>query len=769
MNNLIQKITVNKSLTTIAFVNKTLIIILIASVFFSCKTWDKKQDIEKDSEIEAIIDKMSIEEKVGQMTQITLEAFAKPESLVSGKQFEFDTAKLREAIVDYHLGSILNTANNPKTKEQWYSIISQIQDYALNKTRLGIPVLYGIDAIHGANYTIGSTLFPQQINQGAARNTQLVEDIAAATAYETRASSIPWNFSPVLEVGRNPVWPRLWETFGEDTYLVQLLGKHMVKGYQGENPGESTKVAACAKHYVGYSVPLSGKDRTPAWIPEIFLREYFLPPFKSAIDQGILTVMVNSSEINGIPVHADYHILTEILRNELNFKGIAVTDWEDIIMLHKRHHIADTPKEAVRLAINAGIDMSMVPYDFSFYTYLVELVKEGAISEERINESVRRILYVKKQLGLFTTPINNPADYPDFASDKYKTLSKNAAIESITLLKNTNDILPLTKNTKVLVTGFTANSMRCLNGGWSYTWQGDKTDEFTKDKNTVLEAIQLKAGAQNVQYSEGCTFDSLLNVQDVLKKASQSEVIVLCLGENSYTEKPGDIDDLSLPDAQIELANQLAKTGKPVIVVLLEGRPRIIRKFADNMAGIVLAYLPGNEGGDAIADILFGDANPSGKLPYTYPRYTNALVTYDHKHGDHVIIEGNKQDFNPQFEFGFGLSYTTFQYDNLKIDKENFSDADSIVISVDVKNTGKKTGKEVVELYTSDLYASITPSVKRLRAFSKIELNPAETKTVKFTITASDLAFVNTTNEWITEKGEFVIRIGNLYKSIYYN
>jgi len=706
---------------------------------------------------------MSLEEKVGQMTQVTIDVISVGRKGALAEPHRVDEAKLRNAIVEHHVGSILNVANHCYSRGHWYEIISAIQKMALEETSARIPVLYGIDAIHGANYTEKATLFPQQIAMAATWNPALVELAGSITAYETRASGIPWTFSPVLDMGRNAAWPRIWETFGEDVFLSSEMGKAMVKGYQGDDISDKYKVASCLKHYMGYSFPLSGKDRTPAWIPENFLREYFLPPFAAAIKAGARTVMINSGEINGTPVHADHHILTDILRTELGFDGIAVSDWEDIIKLVTVHRVASTQKEAVKIAVMAGIDMSMVPYDFSFYDYLLELVKEGSVPVSRIDEALRRILRVKYELGLFENAYFPAPDYPKFGSDEFRNASLETAHEAITLLKNENQVLPMKNKSKVLVTGFAANSMQCLNGGWSYSWQGELTNTYAAYKNTILEAIQHKIGVNNVLYAEGVQFDSITDAQKALKLAKTADYIVLCLGELSYTEASGNISDLYLPDAQVKYALQLAATGKPVVLVLAEGRPRIISKFADDMQGIVMAYLPGNEGGEAIADILFGDVNPSGKLPVTYPRFPNDLTNYDRKYSEEVSdTTAPNTSYKPQFPFGFGLSYTNFSYSNLVLDKSKMSKDEKLHITVNITNTGKVKGKEVVQLYISDLYASITPSVQRLRGFEKVEVEPGATKSVTFTISASELAFVNRNLEWITEPGDFEVEIGGL-------
>lgn len=698
---------------------------------------------------------LTLEEKVGQMTQVCIDVVSVTENGAIAEPHRIDTDKLRNAIVDHHVGSILNVANHCYTREHWYEILSAIRDMS-EQNQCKVPVLYGIDAIHGNNYCEKATLFPQQIAMAATWNPAILEQAASITAYETRAAAIPWNFSPVLDIGRHAAWPRLWETFGEDVFLAKKMTCAIVRGYEGDDIGNKYKVASCMKHYMGYGFPVSGKDRTPAWIPDHYLREYFLPPFAQAVACGAHTIMLNSGEINGVPVHASHYILTDILRDELHFVGLAVSDWEDIIRLHTKHHVAATPKEAVKMAVMAGVDMSMVPYDYSFYDYLLELARDGEVPVARIDEAVRRILTLKVKLGLFENLYYPASDYPDFASEKHRLASLEAARECITLLKNTDNVLPLPKYARVLVTGFAANTMACLNGGWSHTWQGDLADLYASDKLTILEAIQAAIGETNVAWAEGAQFDTLSDIGRAVQLARSVDYVILCLGEMAYCEQPGSIGDISLPGAQSELASRLAATGKPVILVLTQGRPRLISAFADQMKAILTGYLPGNEGGIAIADVLFGDVNPSGKLPYTYPRSPNALINYDHKYTELVpeVISV------PQFEFGFGLSYTTFGYSNLVVSANEISQDTPLKISVDVTNTGSRQGKEVVQLYISDRYASITPPVKRLRGFEKVDLAPGQTTTVTFSVHPAELAFVNADSKWVTEPGEFEIQIG---------
>lgn len=735
--------------------------------------------------VNSLLAKMTLEEKVGQMAQITLDVIGKGKDRFSSDEpFTLDEAAMEKALVKYKLGSVLNASNNrAKTPEHWFEVVSKIQQMAMSKNKNAIPVLYGIDAIHGETYTAGATMFPQQIGQAATFNRALVLKGAEITAYETRASSIPWAFSPLLDLGADPRFPRQWESFGEDPYLIAELGKQMIYGFQGKdnNIGNPFKVAASIKHFLGYQVPISGKDRTPAIISDQALREYHLPPFKAAIDAGAKTIMINSGLINGVPVHSSYKILTKLLKEELGFKGLVVTDWGDIENLYKRDHIAKNNKEAVMLAINAGIDMSMIAYQYEpFCDDLIALVKEGKVKQTRIDDAVRRILTVKYELDLFNKPTTNIKDYPEFGSKAYEQAAQNTAAESITLLKNANNVLPLNKSAKILVTGPNANSMRTLNGAWTYSWQGEKVEDFAAKYNTILEALQNKIGKENVVYSPGVSYkmsgkyfeEYADKMQETIEAAKNADVVVLCLGENSYTETPGNLSDLYLSDLQTELAQKLAATGKTIILVLNEGRPRVISKFEKKMNAIVQTYLPGNFGGNALADILYGDVNPSGRLPYTYPQFPNALFTYYHKpseaRGTTEGIYNYDADYNPQYVFGYGLSYTTFGYSDIKLSKPTLKKGETLNISVEVSNTGKVVGKESVLLYISDLIASdISPDIKRLRGFDKIELKPGESKTVTFKIRAEDIAYVNSELKKVTEAGEFQIQLGD--KKIKFN
>ena len=723
-----------------------------------------------DAKVEALLKQMTLEEKVGQMAQVTVDI------MKDRNTWKLSDSLMHKGIVEYKIGSLLNTWNNSAPElNEWYETLKTVQSYT-QQTRLKIPLVYGVDAIHGANYTNKATLFPQQIGQAATFNRALVRRAAEITAYETRAGSLPWTFSPVLDLGIDVRWPRLWETFGEDPYLASVLGVEMVKGFQGNDPQNIGQfhVMACAKHFLGYSVPVSGKDRTPAIIPDNVLREYHLPSFQAAVEAGVGSIMVNSGLINGIPVHASHYYLTTLLKEELNFKGMIVTDWMDIENLHKRDRFAVSLKDAVRLAINAGIDMAMIPYNYEFCDFLVELVNEGAVPMSRIDDAVRRILKMKFELNLFERPYENPTDYPLFGSQEFRKVAYETAVESITLLKNEQNILPLPANKKVLVTGPNANSMRTLNGGWSYSWLGDKTEQYAGEYNSILEAVQNNIGAKNTIYSPGVAWvetgkyweEKEISIKAAVRAARKADYILLCVGENSYTEKPGDTHDLALSDLQIELAKALQATGKPVILVLNQGRPRIINRIDEKSQAIVMAYLPGNFGGDAISDIIFGKQCPSGKLPFTYPKYPHSHVNYWHKYSEEQTrAEGMynyESDYAPLYEFGHGLSYTSFEYSNLKLSKTKITEDETLEVSVDVRNTGKRDGKEAVLLYISDLYASIAPDMKRLKGFEKIELKAGESKTLKFKITKNELSFVNIDSKTIAEPGDFEVKIGNL-------
>ena len=738
-----------------------------------------------DKRIDSIMSDMSIEQKIGQMAQINLTVIANgPDKWSSFEPLQIDKERIEKAINKYHVGSILNTTNNrARDISTWNKIIDEIQSYALS-SKTAIPILYGIDGIHGATYIDGATMFPQQIGTAATWDIKNSFNMGMVTAYETRAAGIPWNFSPVLDLGQDPRFPRQFETFGEDPYLTTQMGLASLEGQQGidNNMNNDFVVATSIKHFLGYQTTISGKDRTPSYIPEHVLRELHLPAFEKAISQGAKTIMINSGLINGIPVHADRYLLTDLLRDELGFDGIILTDWEDINKLHDRDKVAESRKDAIRIAINAGIDMSMIPYDYEeFCDNLLELVKEGEISEARIDESVRRILKLKIELGLFDK--KNKPDYSDFGSQTHQNYAYAAAVESMTLLKNENSTLPIRNKNKILVTGPNGDSMRTLNGAWTYSWQGEKTDFFAGDHNTIYEAIKNKFTDSDVKYIPGVTYpinedydkepkfeyyDQYVDQKkEAIKYANEeADIIVLCLGENTYTEKPGDLNDINLNRLQIDFANEIIKSGKPVVLVLNIGRPRLISEIESKVNAVINIYLPGNFGGDALADILYGSVNPSGKLPYSYPLYSNSLIPYNYKPAE---VQNNAQgaynyvgEVNNLYDFGFGLSYTSFEYSNLKLNSNQFSKNENIYLSVDIKNTGEIEGKEVIQVYSKDHYASLTPDIKRLRAFKKIKLKPGEIKNVKFEIQVQDLGFVNYQNKHVVETGKFDLVVGSL-------
>jgi len=731
-------------------------------------------DEQIEAKVEALLKKMTLEEKVGQMCQLNIDVLQDREaSRTNG--FTLSEALLDTVIGKYKVGSILNVPNGmAQNTAKWQEIITRIQEKSMEE--LGIPCLYGVDQIHGATYTAGATFFPQGINMAATFNRELTREGARISAYETKAGSIPWTFAPVLDLARDARWPRHWENYGEDAYVNAEMGREAVIGFQGENPNQigENSIAACLKHYMGYGVPVSGKDRTPSSITEQDMRERHFAPFLETVKAGALSVMVNSAMNNGLPFHANYELLTQWLKEDLNWDGMIVTDWADINNLCTRDHTAATKKEAIMLGINAGIDMSMVPYEWSFCTDLKELVEEGKVSMERIDDAVRRILRLKLRLNLFEKPYYSLEDYPQFACQEHADAALQAAEESMVLLKNNNSLLPIAKGKKVLLTGPNANSMRTLNGGWSYTWQGSNADHLSKQYNTILEALQNKLGAANVVYEPGVTYndrgqwwqENEPQIQKAVAAARGVDYIIACIGENSYCETPGNLDDLTLSANQLELVKALAKTGKPIIMLLNEGRPRIVKDIEPLATAVVHVMLPGNYGGDAFANLLVGDANFSGKLPFTYPKHVNSLITYDYKPCEHIGEQmagayNYDAQVSVQWMFGYGLSYTTFAYSNLKVDKSNFSAADELTFTVDVTNTGNVAGKESVLLFSSDLVASLTPDIRRLRAFDKVALQPGETKTVTLKVPASDLAFVGYDGKWILEAGDFRIQVGN--------
>ena len=720
--------------------------------------------------IERLLAQMTTKEKIGQMTQLNLDMVLVGEPYAPVSPARIDMAKLRKVVQEYGVGSMLNTPTNQLiSTTKWRGLIDTIAAETA-KTRLKIPVLIGIDAIHGVNYAEGSTLFPQPLGIAATWNRDLATRTAQVTAYEGRAAGLPWNFSPAMDVGRNPTWARTWESFGEDVYMNIEMGKAVIEGYQGADNdlNDPYHMAACLKHFTGYGAGVSGKDRTPAWVPERYLKEYFLPQYRANVAQGAITAMVNSGEINGIPTHTDRRLLTEVLKNEFGLQGILVTDWNDIPYLNERHRVSPNFKESVRQSILAGIDMSMTPVTFQFADDLLALVEAGAVPMSRIDEAVRRILYTKERLGLFeqmTFPANL---YGKFGGPEHAAISKEAALESWILLKN-QDVLPLNRPTKVLVTGPAATSLQPLNGGWTYTWQGEFSDKYGAQYNTILEAFQRERsmrvnhvpGGNFVLGKESADRTSAERMRaEAVRAAASADVIVLCVGEASYTEDSGNINDLNISRTQRDLAEALLATGKPVVLVAAQGRPRILGDLAERAAAVVVGFYPGMEGGNALVDLLYGDANFSGRLPLTYPGGSNELVAYDHKYTEDRDVWRSGKSFTPMGEFGTGMSYTTFAYANGRVSQAVAAKDATVTVSVDVTNTGKRAGKAVVQLYSSDLVASITPSVRRLRNFEKVALAPGETKTVSLELPVERLAFVGRDNEWVVEPGDFKLTIG---------
>ena len=732
------------------------------------------RDDKIEQQIETLLKKMTLDEKVGQMCELTIDLLQDRKANPT-KGFQMDEAMLDTIIGKYKIGSILNVPNGvAQSITKWQEIIKRIQEKSMQE--IGIPRIYGVDQIHGTTYTLGGTFFPQGVNMAATFNRPLTREGARISAYETKAGSIPWTYAPVTDLGRDPRWPRHWENYGEDCYVNAEMGREAVLGFQGEDPNRigANNVAACMKHYMGYGVPVSGKDRTPSSITEQDMREKHFAPYLEMVKNGALSVMINSAMNNGLPFHANYELLTQWLKEDLNWDGMIVTDWADINNLYSRDHIAKDKKEAIKLAINAGIDMSMDPYDWKFCTLLKELVQEGEVPMSRIDDAVARVLRLKYRLGLFEKPYNNFRDYPLFGGKEHAAAALQAAEESLVLLKNVDGILPLAKGKKLLITGPNANSMRCLNGGWSYSWQGDKADQCAGQYNTILESFTNKFGATNIIYEPGVTYkeggswweENAPQIDKAVSAAANADYIVACIGENSYCETPGNLTNLFLSQNQLDLVKALAKTGKPLILILNEGRPRLIADIEPLAKAVVDVMLPGNYGGDALANLLVGDANFSGKLPFTYPKEINSLITYDYKPCEHIgkQMEGAYNydaQVSVQWAFGYGLSYTTFEYSNLRVNKPAFNASDDLIFTVDVKNTGNRVGKESVLLFSSDLVASLTPDTRRLRAFEKIELKPGETKAVTLKVKGSDLAFVGYDGKWILEKGDFRIQTGN--------
>lgn len=730
-----------------------------------------KSDPKIEAQVEQTLKKLTLEEKIGQMMELVTDLFGANDK---NGVFYIDEHKTDSILSRYKIGSILNAPNTcAPTAKQWEKYIAQIQKISMK--RIGIPCVFGLDQNHGSTYTQGGTLFPQNINVAATFNREVARRSAEATAYETRAVSIPWTYSPTVDLGRDARWPRIWENFGEDCYLSSEMGKAMVYGFQGEDPNniDQYHIATSMKHFMGYGVPWTGKDRTPAYISPADLREKHFAPFLAGLQAGALTVMVNSASVNGMPMHANKDILTGWLKEETGWDGVLITDWADINNLYTREMVAKDKKDALRIAINAGIDMIMEPYSCDACGYLVELVKEGKIPMSRIDDACRRVLRMKYRLDLFKNPTQKLKNYPKFGGEEFAKLALEGATESMVLLKNEGNILPLQHGKKILLTGPNANQMRCLDGGWSYTWQGHRADEFAGKYNTIYEAFCNEYGKENVILNQGVTYnekgkyweENEPQIQGAVDAAKDADVIVACIGENSYTETPGNLTDLWLSENQRNLVKALAQTGKPVVLVLNEGRPRLIADIEPLAQGIIDILIPGNMGGDALANLVSGKSNFSGKMPYTYPKEINSLANYDFKKSEEVGTMEGAYDYNAkitqQWGFGYGLSYTTYKYSNLKVSQSDFRHGDIIKVSVDVKNTGKVAGKESVLLFSSDLIASMVPDGRRLRAFDKVELQPGETKTMIFELKADDLAFVGWNGKWRLEEGDFKLMIAD--------
>ena len=730
-----------------------------------------KSDPKIEAQVEQTLKKLTLEEKIGQMMELVTDLFGANDK---NGVFYIDEHKTDSILSRYKIGSILNAPNTcAPTAKQWEKYIAQIQKISMK--RIGIPCVFGLDQNHGSTYTQGGTLFPQNINVAASFNREIARRSAEATAYETRAVSVPWTYSPTVDLGRDARWPRIWENFGEDCYLSSEMGKAMVYGFQGEDPNniDQYHIATSMKHFMGYGVPWTGKDRTPAYISPADLREKHFAPFLAGLQAGALTVMVNSASVNGMPMHANKDILTGWLKEETGWDGVLITDWADINNLYTREMVAKDKKDALRIAINAGIDMIMEPYSCDACGYLVELVKEGKIPMSRIDDACRRVLRMKYRLDLFKNPTQKLKNYPKFGGEEFAKLALEGATESMVLLKNEGNILPLQHGKKILLTGPNANQMRCLDGGWSYTWQGHRADEFAGKYNTIYEAFCNEYGKENVILNQGVTYnekgkyweENEPQIQGAVDAAKDADIIVACIGENSYTETPGNLTDLWLSENQRNLVKELAKTGKPVVLVLNEGRPRLIADIVPLAQGIIDILIPGNMGGDALANLVSGKSNFSGKMPYTYPKEINSLANYDFKKSEEVGTMEGAYDYNAkitqQWGFGYGLSYTSYKYSNLKVSQSDFRHGDIIKVSVDVKNTGKVAGKESVLLFSSDLIASMVPDGRRLRAFDKVELQPGETKTMTFELKADDLAFVDWNGKWRLEEGDFKLMIAD--------
>ncbi len=753
---------------------RILILFTLILSFFACQKEPQKSKPDIDQRVETLLSNMTLEEKVGQMTQVNITVVAKQDDAtnLSDGVHALDQEKLKHIIVDCHVGSILNALEGRKNMQGWHEVITDIQDMATQQTKNKIPVLFGVDAIHGATYLFGSTLFPHNIGIAATRNPEFAYQCAQVTAMETRATGVPWNFDPVFDIGRQPLWPRFPETFGEDVKLVTDFGVAAVKGYEDRGVNDKTGVASCIKHFVGYSNPTSGWDRTPSLIPERELRTYYLPQFKAAINAGAKTLMINSGEVNGIPTHCNKYLLIDVLRGELGFEGLAVSDWQDIIYLHTKHKVAKDLKEAVEMAVMSGVDMSMTPMDVDFYHLLIELVKEGSVPMSRIDEANRRILKMKFELGLFENPYPDPEALKNFKKPEYKQMALDAARESMTLLKNDNLILPIQKGSKIILAGPGANNKSSLHGCWSYSWQGNEEEKYPSTTPTIKDEFERVLGKENVFCRSVSKYESKVNhTLPMIPIGEEVDYVVLCLGENAYAETPGGINELDLSQWQQFLVEDAQSLGVPIVIILTEGRPRLISKIEPMVDGILMAYWPSEMGAQAIVETIIGENNPSGKLPFVYPKFSGYQLTYDCKFsnlGDSETQGGYRFDgYRVQYDFGHGLSYSTFEYGEVKLDRDTISRNDSLTITLDVINTSDIAGKHTVELFTRDLVASVTPEWRKLRDYEKIDLKPGERSVVTFKLHPQQLRFVGLDNQWTLEEGDFEIMIGDQVKRFY--
>ncbi|OIQ30506.1 MAG: hypothetical protein BM564_02755 [Bacteroidetes bacterium MedPE-SWsnd-G2] len=734
--------------------------VFIWSCSNSSKNESQKSTSEIDLKVEALIEKMTLKEKVGQMLNIGLPLILEGDYWSGRDSAVFHEAKFKSLITDYGVGSIHNTPSYPAQAKEWQKIVKTIQDSAIANSRHGIPVIYGIDNIHGANYVRESVMFPHQIGVAGTWNTELSKKVGEITSYESRAASLPWNYNPNIDVASNPLWGRIAESFGEDPYLISKMGAAYIEGSQLDGLNNQNSTAVCVKHYLGYGAGRNGKDRANAILPERVLRQYYLPPFKAAIEQGAKSVMISSNAVNGIPCHINSYYINDILKGELGFEGVVISDFSDVEFLIEAHQSATNMKDATKMAVNAGLDMIMNPYDADIVDIIIELVEEEKIAMSRINDAASRILKLKYELNLFEKPYNDSADFPELGGDNHMASNYNVASESITLLKNKDRILPLGKDKKVLVTGYASNSLNVLNGAWSRSFLGTDTRFNDLSKQTIKDAIANAIGEKQLSFVQGTDYTQAIDISKAVEKAKTVDYIVACVGEMPATEKPSDINSLELPEAQKELIKALSKLNKPIILVLIEGRPRLISDIEPLVDAIVMGYLPGQEGGRAISDVIFGDINPSGKLPYTYPKYSGNTLPYYHKKTDIRDVNWGYNGFYPQFEFGHGLSYTTFEFSDLVLNSDKLKGEENLTISITVNNTGNRAGKEVVQLYLKDLVARVSPDSKRLIGFQKIEIEASTSKTVSFSISKEQLSHVGMGNKWIVEDGDFELQIG---------